>query len=107
VVSDPSSLQQPEATTGWRRHVRRALVLLIGGALIIAGVVMLILPGPAFVVIPAGLAVLSTEFAVARRWRDSLVHFVRRRYRQARTRRRARPITERPPTADPLRERPM
>ena len=36
-------------------------VLLIGGAL-------LVLPGPAFLVIPAGLAILAIEFAWARRW---------------------------------------
>ena len=33
----------------------------------LAGVLMIVLPGPAFVVIPAGLAVLAVEFAWARR----------------------------------------
>ena len=33
-----------------------------------AGVLMLVLPRPAFVVIPAGLAILGVEFAWAHRW---------------------------------------
>jgi len=33
-----------------------------------AGVLMLVLPEPAFVAIPAGLAILGVEFAWARRW---------------------------------------
>jgi hypothetical protein len=32
------------------------------------GVALLVLPGPAFVVIPVGLAILATEYAWARRW---------------------------------------
>ena len=92
---------------GWQRYVRRLAVLVVGGALLIAGVVMIALPGPALVVIPLGLAVLATEFEIARRWRDRLVRFVRRRYDMARARRRVRPPTERPPTADALRDRPL
>lgn len=32
------------------------------------GVAMIILPGPAFIVIPAGLGILALEFAWAKRW---------------------------------------
>jgi tellurite resistance protein TerC len=32
------------------------------------GVALIVLPGPAFVVIPLGLAILSAEFAWARHW---------------------------------------
>lgn len=39
----------------------------IGGTLLVVGVAMLVLPGPAVVVIPLALAVLATEFAWARR----------------------------------------
>jgi tellurite resistance protein TerC len=31
------------------------------------GVALIVLPGPAFIVIPIGLAILATEFAWARR----------------------------------------
>lgn len=47
---------------------RRVAVAIIGGTLIVAGILMIFLPGPALVVIPAGLGVLGIEFAWARRW---------------------------------------
>ena len=48
--------------------VRRVVVAVVGGTVVLIGVAMLVLPGPAFVVIPAGLAILAIEFAWARRW---------------------------------------
>jgi hypothetical protein len=42
-------------------------VLLIGSSVLLIGVVMLVTPGPAMVVIPLGLAILGTEFLWARR----------------------------------------
>jgi hypothetical protein len=53
-----------------RRSGRRIVVTIAGGAVLLAGVAMLVLPGPAIVVIPAGLAILATEYAWARRWLD-------------------------------------
>jgi tellurite resistance protein TerC len=50
-----------------RRGAWRLIVLVVGGTLLVIGVAMIVLPGPAFVVIPAGLAVLATEFVWARR----------------------------------------
>lgn len=41
---------------------------------VLIGVAMIVLPGPAIVVIPAGLAILATEYAWARRW----LHIVRK-----------------------------
>ena len=49
------------------RLVRRIVVGVIGATLLVVGVAMLVLPGPAVVVIPAGLAVLAVEFEWARR----------------------------------------
>ena len=51
---------------------RRCTIALIGGTVVLIGVVMIVLPGPAFIVIPAGLAILGIEFACARRWLQSL-----------------------------------
>ncbi len=48
--------------------LKKTLVLLGGGALLVVGLAMLVLPGPAFVVIPAALAILAIEFIWARRW---------------------------------------
>lgn len=41
-------------------------VVVVGGTTLLAGVAMLMLPGPAFIVIPLGLAILATEFVWAR-----------------------------------------
>ena len=43
-----------------------------GGVLLIAGIAMLALPGPGWLTIAAGLALLATEFAWARRLLDQL-----------------------------------
>ncbi len=58
----------------WRfilRSGKRIAVFVLGMALVVAGVAMLVLPGPGIVVIIAGLAVLATEFAWAERMLDS------------------------------------
>ncbi len=49
------------------RATWRSIVLVVGGTVVAIGVAMIILPGPAFIVIPAGLAILATEFVWARR----------------------------------------
>jgi hypothetical protein len=46
--------------------MRRVIVAVIGGTIVLIGVILIVLPGPAFVVIPLGLVVLATEFAWAR-----------------------------------------
>ena len=49
------------------RHAKRIVVMIIGMTVLLIGVALLVLPGPAFVVIPIGLAILATEYAWARR----------------------------------------
>jgi uncharacterized protein (TIGR02611 family) len=49
-----------------------------GGALLVAGVAMLVLPGPGLLVIVAGLALLATEFAWAQRPLNAMKARVRR-----------------------------
>lgn len=49
------------------RHARRVAVAIIGSTVILLGIVLIVLPGPATLVIPAGLAILATEFVWARR----------------------------------------
>ena len=50
------------------RAARRAVVGVVGTTVLVLGVAMIVLPGPAFVVIPVGLAILASEFVWARRW---------------------------------------
>jgi tellurite resistance protein TerC len=47
--------------------VRKLIVAVIGITILLIGVAMVVLPGPAFIVIPVGLGILATEFAWARR----------------------------------------
>lgn len=47
--------------------MKRFFIALIGGTVVLVGIAMLVLPGPAVVVIPMGLAILATEFIWARR----------------------------------------
>lgn len=48
--------------------MRRVVVGVLGGVILLAGLAMVVLPGPAIVFIPLGLALLATEFSWARRW---------------------------------------
>jgi Putative transmembrane protein (PGPGW) len=50
--------------------LRRFLIGTIGFSVVLIGLVMIVLPGPAFIVVPLGVAILASEFAWARRvWR--------------------------------------
>lgn len=50
------------------KTARRVCVAVIGGTVVLVGVVMLVTPGPALLVIPAGLAILALEFRFASLW---------------------------------------
>ena len=51
---------------------RRVMIAVIGGTVVLAGVIMLVTPGPGLIVIPLGLAILAVEFAWARHWLNHL-----------------------------------
>jgi hypothetical protein len=58
--------------------MRRLLVGIVGGTVLLIGVAMIILPGPAIIVIPLGLAILATEFAWAHRWLGKARHWAKK-----------------------------
>ncbi|MEP6663087.1 MAG: PGPGW domain-containing protein [Verrucomicrobiota bacterium] len=63
-------------------QIKRIAIGIIGGTVLLFGIVLIVLPGPAFLVIPAGLAILATEFAWAARWlRKSREFFDRQKER--------------------------
>jgi uncharacterized protein (TIGR02611 family) len=87
-------MPSPRNTPGWRRWfnpqsfstrpengaarlAKRIVVFILGFSVILVGIVMIITPGPAIVVIPAGLAILAVEFAWARRWLRRLKAFLK------------------------------
>ena len=47
--------------------IRKVVYTVIGSTVVLIGIVMIVLPGPAFIVIPLGLAILASEYAWARR----------------------------------------
>ena len=56
--------------------LRKAIVAVVGTTVVLLGVVMVVTPGPALVVIPLGLAILATEFVWAKRllkWSQEMV----------------------------------
>ncbi len=55
------------------RKAKKVLVAVAGFTVLAAGVAMIVLPGPAVVVIPVGLGILATEFI----WARSLLRKVR------------------------------
>lgn len=52
--------------------IRKILISIIGGILLIIGIIMIIIPGPAYLIIPAGLGILGTEYIWARRMHDKI-----------------------------------
>ena len=53
-----------------RSRIVRLAFIVAGFTVLVGGVVMLVTPGPAFVLIPIGLAILSLEFTWAERLLD-------------------------------------
>jgi uncharacterized protein (TIGR02611 family) len=85
VLSRPAADVPPPAVA-WKSGVRRVMrlsrkvgVAVAGGSLLILGVALIVLPGPAIVVIPLGLALLATEF----RWAGRLLRYLEDRASRA------------------------
>ena len=49
------------------KKVRRLIVGVVGFTILLIGIALLVLPGPAFIVIPIGLGILATEFIWAKK----------------------------------------
>jgi tellurite resistance protein TerC len=67
-----SSLAWRFLKLGWIpdiKWLRRAIISVIGFTVLAIGIAMIVLPGPAFLVIPLGLAILATEFV----WAEALL----------------------------------
>lgn len=74
----------------WLALAYKVTISLIGGIVILAGIAMLVLPGPGWLTIFLGLAILGSEFHWARRiltWLRMKVRMYADRYRAWRARR--------------------
>jgi uncharacterized protein (TIGR02611 family) len=94
-VVDEVAAEFPEAERRWHDHPalapikavglfiqhsgKRIAVTIVGFAVLLAGVAMLVLPGPGIVVILAGLAILATEYM----WAERMLAEAKRRAIQA------------------------
>lgn len=61
------------------KTARRIAIAAVGSTVLVVGILLVFLPGPAIVIIPLGLAILSVEFAWARFW----LHKVRKKLSQS------------------------
>ena len=67
---------------GWLpsiKWLRKAIVAVVGFTVLLLGIAMIVLPGPAFIVIPLGLAILATEFVWAKRLVKKAREFFRKK----------------------------
>jgi tellurite resistance protein TerC len=54
------------------QQAKRLIVIVVGSTILLMGIAMIVLPGPAVLVIPVGLGVLATELVWARRLLNTL-----------------------------------
>jgi tellurite resistance protein TerC len=64
------------------KTAKRIIVAVIGFTVLIVGVAMILLPGPAFIVIPLGLAILATEFLWAGKLLKRIKNTLRRQKKE-------------------------
>jgi hypothetical protein len=75
-----------------KAHAKKVAIGIAGGFVLLIGIAMIVLPGPAFLVIPAGLAILATEFEWAHRWKERAkdkFHHMREEHKKKKERRAA------------------
>jgi len=67
--------------------LRKLIVGVIGGTVLLIGVVLIALPGPSSIVIPIGLIILASEFAwarwILRRGKEALHEAKKGKFRKA------------------------
>ncbi|MEW6508602.1 MAG: PGPGW domain-containing protein [Bacteroidota bacterium] len=54
------------------KQLKRITIILVGFTVLSIGILMIVLPGPAFILIPVGLSILATELIWAKKLRDKL-----------------------------------
>ncbi len=77
-ADSPGWLDRVRATPAGRLTLR-IVIGVIGAALVVTGLIMVPFPGPGWLVVFAGLAVLATEFP----WASRLLEFAKERVRAA------------------------
>lgn len=79
-----------------QQQLKKLVITISGGFLALIGLIFILVPGPAFLFLPVGLAILSLEYEVAKVWlkksqvwmrkgavrMDALVTYCRHRFRK-------------------------
>lgn len=52
--------------------VKRIVITVVGFTVLLIGIILVVFPGPAFIVIPIGLSILATEYAWAKKLFEKL-----------------------------------
>ena len=61
-------------------RVKRIVVTVIGFIVLFIGIILIVFPGPAFIVIPVGLAILATEYEWAKKAFDKIKRRVQKTF---------------------------
>jgi tellurite resistance protein TerC len=61
------------------KQAKRFIVALTGFTVLAIGIAMIVLPGPAFIVIPLGLFILGTEFVWAKKFLEKIKDKLKRK----------------------------
>lgn len=51
-----------------QKNIKKTVITIIGGFILIVGLLFILLPGPAVIFVPVGLALLSLEYQWAKVW---------------------------------------
>lgn len=54
------------------RLAKRLIVVVTGFTVLAIGIAMIVLPGPAIIIIPLGISILATEFVWAKRFLEKM-----------------------------------
>lgn len=50
------------------KQIKKIIIAVVGFTILVLGLLMIVLPGPAFIFIPLGLTILASEFVWAEMW---------------------------------------
>ena len=64
-----------------KKRIKKVFVAVTGFTILLVGIILIVLPGPATLVIPAGLAVLATEFV----WAENLLNKIKSKLKRSKS----------------------
>lgn len=58
--------------------IKKSLISVVGGMLVLLGLIFVIVPGPALLLIIPGLFILSFEYPIAKKWLHKCMRMLRK-----------------------------